>query len=188
MTKQAEAGKGSKPRQQQDNEAFASGWDRIFGGNKRKEIEMTATLREQIVEWLGSDVGEQLEDIPGNDWYANQLDIRELVHPKTGLKSVTVYKVRDIDQAIIENHLLVLVNAVGGSEGEGETVERVIGAYPILSRMEYAHTEVTFDLDLDSARFFKINGCYQSYDGITWDDASDLKEVYPELVQVIRYK
>lgn len=28
---QAEAGKGSKPRKQQDQEAFSDGWDRIFG-------------------------------------------------------------------------------------------------------------------------------------------------------------
>jgi hypothetical protein len=28
---QAEAGKGSAPRKQQDREAYSSGWDRIFG-------------------------------------------------------------------------------------------------------------------------------------------------------------
>ena len=28
---QAEAGKGSAPRKQQNREAYASGWDRIFG-------------------------------------------------------------------------------------------------------------------------------------------------------------
>lgn len=38
MSKQAEAGKGSKPRKQQDQDAFASGWDRIFG-SKKKESE-----------------------------------------------------------------------------------------------------------------------------------------------------
>ena len=35
MSKQAEAGKGSKPRKQQDHDAFASGWDRIFGTKKK---------------------------------------------------------------------------------------------------------------------------------------------------------
>ena len=30
---QAEAGKGSAPRKQQNREAYASGWDRIFGRN-----------------------------------------------------------------------------------------------------------------------------------------------------------
>ena len=35
MSKQAEAGKGSKPRQQQDQDAFSSGWDRIFGKRQK---------------------------------------------------------------------------------------------------------------------------------------------------------
>lgn len=37
MSKQAEAGKGSKPRKQQDQDAFSSGWDRIFGSKKKSE-------------------------------------------------------------------------------------------------------------------------------------------------------
>ena len=36
MSKQAEAGKGSKPRQQQDQDAFASGWNRIFGKREQE--------------------------------------------------------------------------------------------------------------------------------------------------------
>lgn len=32
---QAEAGKGSKPRDINDQEAYASGWDRIFGKKKK---------------------------------------------------------------------------------------------------------------------------------------------------------
>ena len=36
MSKQAEAGKGSKPRKQQDQDAFTSGWDRIFGSKKKE--------------------------------------------------------------------------------------------------------------------------------------------------------
>lgn len=39
MAKQAEAGKGSKPRKQQDQDAFASGWDRIFGSKKKEQKE-----------------------------------------------------------------------------------------------------------------------------------------------------
>lgn len=31
MTKQAEAGKGSAPRKEQDQKAYSDGWDRIFG-------------------------------------------------------------------------------------------------------------------------------------------------------------
>ena len=35
-TKHSEAGKGSKPRKKQDQESYASNWDKIFG-NKQKE-------------------------------------------------------------------------------------------------------------------------------------------------------
>ncbi len=41
MAKQAEAGKGSKPRKAQDNDAYSDGYDRIFGSKKRKETEST---------------------------------------------------------------------------------------------------------------------------------------------------
>lgn len=37
MSKQAEAGKGSKPRKDQDQDAYSSGWDRIFGNKKKSE-------------------------------------------------------------------------------------------------------------------------------------------------------
>ena len=33
---QAEAGKGSKPRQSKDDEAYAEGYDRIFGKKKKR--------------------------------------------------------------------------------------------------------------------------------------------------------
>lgn len=39
MSKQAEAGKGSKPRKQQDQDSYASGWDRIFGKKKETPID-----------------------------------------------------------------------------------------------------------------------------------------------------
>lgn len=34
--KYSEAGKGSAPRKAQDRDAYASGWDRIFGVNREK--------------------------------------------------------------------------------------------------------------------------------------------------------
>jgi hypothetical protein len=34
MSKQAEAGKGSAPRKQQDHDAYARGWDAIFRRNR----------------------------------------------------------------------------------------------------------------------------------------------------------
>lgn len=187
MTKQAEAGKDSKPRQQADNDAFASGWDRIFGSNKRKEVEMTDKLREKLVEWLETapdGIGELLEDIPGNDWVYNKFNAKEVSPLKdTDSTWVSLSSPKDTQEYIMYNHLLVLVNAKGGGEGDGEYVERVIGAYPIIDSNNFD----SFKLNVKDARFFKINGCYQSYDGVTWDDASDLKEVTPKIVQVIQY-
>ena len=37
MSNQAEAGKGSKPRKEQDREAYANNWDIIFGKKKAEE-------------------------------------------------------------------------------------------------------------------------------------------------------
>jgi hypothetical protein len=39
MSKQAEAGKGSKPRKQQDQDSYAKNWDMIFGKNKKQPEE-----------------------------------------------------------------------------------------------------------------------------------------------------
>lgn len=46
MTKQAEAGKGSKPRKQQDQDAFASGWDRIFGSKQKHSEQKESDKKE----------------------------------------------------------------------------------------------------------------------------------------------
>ena len=43
MANQAEAGKGSAPRKEADQDAYADGWDRIFGQAKRE-----AALKEMV--------------------------------------------------------------------------------------------------------------------------------------------
>ncbi len=43
MSKQAEAGKGSKPRKQQDQDAYASNWEKIFGLKKKDQKESKNT-------------------------------------------------------------------------------------------------------------------------------------------------
>lgn len=51
MAKQAEAGKGSKPRQQQDRDAFSSGWDRIFGKHqKSSEVVDVETNKQPVID------------------------------------------------------------------------------------------------------------------------------------------
>lgn len=153
---------------------------------------MSDKLLTSIIERL-HDVDERLHDvddglydffeyIPGND-YINKLDVNSVLPLKSeDYKFVYITNSRNIDDYIIDNHLLILVNADGGGEGEGEYVERVFGAYPIID----AGYE-NFYVNIKDARFFKFNGCYQSYDGVTWDLPSDLVEVTPKIVQVIQY-
>jgi hypothetical protein len=46
---QAEAGKGSKPRQDANQDAFADGWERIFGKAKReKALDELVALTEDM--------------------------------------------------------------------------------------------------------------------------------------------
>ena len=48
---QAEAGKGSAPRKQQDREAYSSGWDRIFGRkDKNGQVKETKTIPPEIAQ------------------------------------------------------------------------------------------------------------------------------------------
>ena len=49
MSKQADAGKGSKPRQQQDQDAFSSGWDRIFGKRQKSSEVVDVETNKQPV-------------------------------------------------------------------------------------------------------------------------------------------
>lgn len=46
---QAEAGKGSAPRKNQDQDAYRDNWDRIFGQKKREEaLEELTRLTEEM--------------------------------------------------------------------------------------------------------------------------------------------
>lgn len=50
---QAEAGKGSKPRKTNDQEAYASGWDLIFGKKKLR----TGCPSDEVVDCKSSQTG-----------------------------------------------------------------------------------------------------------------------------------
>ncbi len=68
-----------------------------------------------------------------------------------------------------------VVEAVGGGEGGGEYVERIIGI-----RKK--------DAACDSHEsFVKMTGCYYSNDGIYWDEGDGITRVYPREVMVIQY-
>lgn len=70
-----------------------------------------------------------------------------------------------------DSYCLKLVHSVGGGEGEGELVERVIKVS--------THRDVL--------GYVQINGYYMSYDGTTWDDPSEFEIVYPKEVVVVQY-
>lgn len=128
-------------------------------------------------------VDEYLEYIPGNGYY-NKFDVNQLLPFKNDpYTSVYIQQERNIEDYIVDNHLLVVVDSVGGSEGEGDYVRRIIGAYPI-TNTEYNE----YWVNIDNARFFELTGFYTSYDGVTWDSPSEIVEVNPKLVQVIRYE
>ena len=178
MGKQAEAGKGSKPRHQQDHDAFTSGWDRIFGDKQTesKDEIMTDVIFKKLCDAIDeTSVSKFIEEIiPYN---------KELVPIKnTGTKEVEFTKYFN-HSCIIDGHLFACVKSVGGNEGDGEYVERIVGAYPIVER-----NDTGVKVDIDSAVFFKLNGFYVSYDGVTWDSPHDIVEVKPKLVQVIKYE
>lgn len=145
---------------------------------------MSDELLNNIIKRLSDHcIDEYFEYIPGNG-YHNTFNIKAFIPLKNeGFVPAYVQNKRKLEQYIVDNHLLMIVDAEGGSEGEGEYVERIIGAYPIKG-MNYEE----FWLNIDDARFFRLNGCYQSYDGVTWDSPSDLVEVKPKIVEVIKYE
>lgn len=179
MTKQAEAGKGSKPRQQQDSDAFASGWDRIFGGNKQKEIKMNAI---ELVTKAAETVDPDLKVSTFVEEYL--LDHDEAAWPLLG--DVKQIKLSEwarvcVSQATVDGYYLCVVNSIGGGEGGGEYVERIVAAYKLI---EATDDMVVFDTS--DASFCKLTGFYCSHEGIDWDE--DLETVSPSLKTIVEFK
>ena len=50
MSFNREAGKGSAPRKQQDQEKYSEGYDRIFGKDKKKDYEKQSKETNQLKE------------------------------------------------------------------------------------------------------------------------------------------
>lgn len=178
MGKQAEAGKGSKPRHQQDHDAFTSGWDRIFGSKQTesKDEIMTDVIFKKLCDAIDeTSVSEFIEEIiPCN---------KELEPIKnTGTKEVEFDRHFN-HTCIIDGHLFACVKSVGGNEGDGEYAERIVGAYPIVER-----NDVGVKVDIDTAVFFKFTGFYNSYEGIDFDSQHDATVVTPRIIEVVDYQ
>lgn len=179
MSKQAEAGKGSKPRQQQDSDAFASGWDRIFGGNKQKEIKMN------VIELLTKAAETVDPDLTVSTFVEEYLlDHDEAAWPLLGdVKQISLNKWTRVNasHATVDGYYLCVVNSIGGGDGGGEYVERIIAAYKLI---EVSDDMVVFDTS--DASFCKLTGFYCSHEGIDWDEG--LETVSPSLKTIVEFK
>lgn len=192
---QAEAGKGSKPRNQQDHDAYASGYDRIFGNraknNQEKEVVMDAksivvaafaafTEGEDSDNDVGYFIGEVVPGVP---------KLLPLNSKQSG--EVTVELMGSswwpVQYCMHDNHLICIVQSEGGGEGEGEFVSRVFGVFKIISHTYYegCREKFTVTVDYDSGQFCELNGSYYSYDGTTYDNLSDMRNVHPKIVPTI---
>lgn len=83
--------------------------------------------------------------------------------------------------ATVDGYYLCVVNSIGGGEGGGEHVERIIAAYKLI---ESTDDRIVFDTS--DASFCKLTGFYSSYDGIDWDE--DLRMVSPSLKTIVEFK
>lgn len=75
-------------------------------------------------------------------------------------------------KAKIEALNLVLVHEVGGSSGDGESVERV-----------FMHKDV--QKNGTELVYIRLTGFYSSYEGTSWDD--DIERVQPEVITATIY-
>ena len=86
-----------------------------------------------------------------------------------------------VQSASIDGYYLCVVNSIGGGEGGGEHVERIIAAYKLI---ESTDDRIVFDTS--DASFCKLTGFYSSYEGTDWDE--DLRMVSPSLKTIVEFK
>lgn len=112
------------------------------------------------------------------------LDHGEAAWPLLGdVKQIKLNKWTRVNasHATVDGYYLCVVHSIGGGEGGGDHVERIIAAYKLI--------ESTYDrivLDTSYASFCKLTGFYSSYDGIDWDE--DLRMVSPSLKTIVEFK
>lgn len=83
--------------------------------------------------------------------------------------------------ATVDGYYLCVVNSIGGGEGGGDHVERIIAAYKLI---ESTDDRIVFDTS--DASFCKLTGFYSSYEGTDWDE--DLEPVSPSLKTIVEFK
>ena len=112
------------------------------------------------------------------------LDHDEAAWPLLGdIKQISLNKWTrgNASRATVDGYYLCVVNSIGGGEGGGEHVERIISAYKLI---ESTDDRIVFDTS--DASFCKLTGFYSSYDGIAWDE--DLRMVSPSLKTIVEFK
>ena len=194
---QAEAGKGSKPRQQQDHDAYAAGYDRIFGNraknNQPKEVIVSASevVRNAFETFEASEDGEEGLGYFVEEVLCYQTDLLPLQNPKSNAITVSVSnsKWHPAHFGLHDGKYICIVHGEGGGEGGGEHVSRVFGVFDIISHthIDGVEEEFTVTVDYNSGKFCELTGYYYSYDGTTWNDALDIQDVTPKLVSVVRF-
>ena len=133
---QAEAGKGSKPRKQQDHDAYATNYDRIFA---KKAVSNVETMLKKIV---------------GDDFdYAKNLDsIWDFVDTDPEVCDLLGYVKLEVDSVrrsrIVDGYYLCVVDYRTHS---GPRI--IVGAFPIIDEMG----DIVI-IDTDSGNYIKMKG------------------------------
>ena len=82
----------------------------------------------------------------------------------------------------VKGHVGIVVEAAGGYEGDGESVERVVAVFKVLE-------EVGDSLILDNAnrKLGCMCGYYNSYEGTEWDSMDELQDIVASPVTIVQY-
>lgn len=88
-----------------------------------------------------------------------------------------LYKLEN-DLFELEGLTLILVSSEGGSEGDGEQIERTYAIAKVGSKEDGG-------LVADALSYVEVTGSFDSYNGSEWND--DFYQVIPREVKVIKY-
>lgn len=203
---QAEAGKGSKPRNQQNHDAYASGYDRIFGNraknNQEKEVVMDA--KSIVIAAYKAFVSADDEE-NGDDGFSDSgltsfvgdviPESRKLLPLNEKAEDEVTVEVSGsswfpVKYCMHDGYFICIVQSEGGGEGEGEYVSRVFGVFKIINHTFYEGCTENFKVTVDysSGQFCELNGSYYSYDGTTWDDITNMVNVKPKIVPTVIFE
>ena len=169
---QAEAGKGSKPRKQQDHNAYADGYDRIFSKKKSPSVE------EMLTKLYNAS-----EDSYGICQYALDWLPRGELDP-TAVEQTFYFNsyCTSVNNIVIDGHLLAIVYQPLDWEGTYQDDRSiVIAAFPVLSTSQDSVT-----VDVTKGKFIRFDTTYSSLEGVLF--SKYCIEVHPKPVMRVVYE